>query len=688
MESDEEAQSKRRRIARNNTLTSIHSDLSAPDEDSQDDTEDIDIADDEVMGDDTMMKSMDMTIVSPNSLYSHIDSSRLTNVPQEVNPEPQPEATIPLSSPHVTFSSPLVAPTPAHLKQAQESAKSVSKGVHSPSRSNLKHHSRPTSISPPQPSRKLNPLPTPDSDVEMSDEDMFKPRKIIPTKWEQERLHVISQAQQASPEQVIELGDEAQPESDSEPEHEVGPDLVSESSGIDVNMWDEAANESGSAENSYISTRPSIAAFRAQRNSNPEPQLLPSVLKPDVTKAKPSASSEMSLLFSKFAASRSQPAEDSVIDSPDASKEDLSAFLRRKVAKVMDAVDFSFTTPGKKAAPVPSIETTTATATVPVNFGDSPTSATEIEDRFEPEPLTRSRSQYSPKRGSPLKNPIDFDSDSEVEDTEEPQESSPPPPSKRPSPSRSNSRRKSLLKITQERKARLSFLQSPPPLKHTTRTPNANHPDITAEPAPEPDSNGVMGKVFSYFFHQPSYQTPMSSSFPPARPTHPLLKHMRLLPCIHPWSDNHFQTLLSLYKHWQTHAHLYAPHLPENAALLTPQWQRYIDVEFSNWGFDLLLTPSLIVLAALFGQLLQLADATEYRALYGEDLEMGWLASRTLTDGAITEWHIVLRLFTVAVGDVVREEEKDGKPVDRTPALKWRFRGQWLWKRGWYWGLL
>jgi hypothetical protein len=558
----------------------------------------------------------------------------------------------------------------------------------------LKHMSRPTSISPPQLSRKLNPLPTPDSDVEMSDDDMFKPRKNAPTRWEQERADVIRQAQEAQPEDVVEIDEHPESEdSDSEPEHQPAPLPVSESSGIDVDLWDEAANESGSAENSYISTRPSIAAFRAQRTAMAEPQLLPSVLKPDSVKENPSGGSDMSLLFSKFAASRSQPVEDSIVDSPDASKEDLSSFLRRKVAKVMDAVDFSFTTPGKKAVPAPATDVTTAIAIVPVNFGESVSSASiasEAEDQFEPEPLARSRSQYSPKRGSPLKNHIDFESESDDEDTEEPpQESSPPPPTKRPSPSRSNSRRKSLLKITQERKARLSFLQSPPPLKHTTRKPNtANHPDITAEPAPEPDSSGVVGKVFSYFFHQPSYQTPMSSSFPPARPTHPLLKNMRLLPCVHPWSDNHFQTLLSLYKHWQTHANLYAPHLPENAALLTPQWQRYIDVEFSNWGFDLLLTPSLIVLAALFGQLLQLADATEYRALYGEDLEMGWLASRTLTDGAITEWHIVLRLFTVAVGDVVRTEEKDGKAVDRTPALKWRFRGQWLWKRGWYWGLL
>lgn len=93
------------------------------------------------------------------------------------------------------------------------------------------------------------------------------------------------------------------------------------------------------------------------------------------------------------------------------------------------------------------------------------------------------------------------------------------------------------------------------------------------------------------------------------------------------------------------------------------------------------------MLAAIFYQLLVLEDAAEYKEMYGHDMEMGFVAQRTVNAGPITEWHVALRLFTLAVGDVVRNEEKSGRGIDRSPALKWRFKGQWIWKRGWYWGL-
>jgi hypothetical protein len=47
-----------------------------------------------------------------------------------------------------------------------------------------------------------------------------------------------------------------------------------------------------------------------------------------------------------------------------------------------------------------------------------------------------------------------------------------------------------------------------------------------------------------------------------------------------------------------------------------------------------------------------------------------------------------LRLFTTIVGDVVRSEEEQGRLIDRTPDLKWRYKAQWFWRRGAYGGIL
>jgi hypothetical protein len=180
----------------------------------------------------------------------------------------------------------------------------------------------------------------------------------------------------------------------------------------------------------------------------------------------------------------------------------------------------------------------------------------------------------------------------------------------------------------------------------------------------------------------------LSREWPPPPPTHPLLANFRLLPRNHPWSEDHFAALLSLYRHWQRHPMMYAPALPRNAALLTDAWREFEDAEFANWGYELRLAPALLVVAALFQQLLVLEDADEYARLYGEELRIGFVGERTVGGGAVREWHVALRLFTTIVGDVVRAEEAAGREIDRTPGLRWRFRGQWLWRRGWVGGLL
>jgi hypothetical protein len=125
-----------------------------------------------------------------------------------------------------------------------------------------------------------------------------------------------------------------------------------------------------------------------------------------------------------------------------------------------------------------------------------------------------------------------------------------------------------------------------------------------------------------------------------------------------------------------------------NAGILTPEWAQYVDMEFFNWGYDLKLNGSLVMIAALFSRLLQLEDDLQYQIRYGEPMRMGVVANRTFDSGPITNWHIILRLCTVILGDVIRGEEARGVVIDRTPALKWRFKGQLLWRRGWFAGIL
>lgn len=110
-------------------------------------------------------------------------------------------------------------------------------------------------------------------------------------------------------------------------------------------------------------------------------------------------------------------------------------------------------------------------------------------------------------------------------------------------------------------------------------------------------------------------------------------------------------------------------------------------MEFSNWGYSIQLTEELIVVAALFSKLLVLEDADEYRTRYGEELEYGFVGQRTVHEGEITPWHVALRLFTVAVGDVVREEERKGTIIERKKELRWKKKCDWFWKRGWFGGL-
>ena len=85
------------------------------------------------------------------------------------------------------------------------------------------------------------------------------------------------------------------------------------------------------------------------------------------------------------------------------------------------------------------------------------------------------------------------------------------------------------------------------------------------------------------------------------------------------------------------------------------------------------------VVAVLFSQLLALESIAEYKGLHGKDIQMGHCNPGTAGDDIGVD-KIMLRLFSIVHGDMVRADEKKGKLIDRTPGNGWiRFKGSKEW---------
>lgn len=686
----------------------------------------------QVIGDETMMKSMDMTIVSPRSLYSKmdLDSSRLesnTRTEKQLLKEDVDDdiESIP-SSPHVKFSSPLIAPTPDQIRRNSR-APSSSRDMGPPPRSSLKS----TQLSSSPNVRNVmpfKPLPTPDSEDKSSDDekqshsDMHSSPhteglKDQQARWQKEREQVAHQARKAPSEQTVNVEDEPEYDEDEQAYDEDDEDEEQEEDDApledetEADPWAEAANTSTSGlqnDNSFLSNRPSIAAYRVtKRRAEPESQR-PSRQEESESEDEGSLQdedeedevdelsgtskqpSDISLLFNQYAASRNVPADQTIMSSPDASKEDLSSLLKRKVNNMMEDVDVSIAAPGSKKMVV------TKTKTVPVKFGSSTSRDGSREN------LAPAATHYSPKRGSPLKHPLPVDdSDSSVmSDVRQLQEESRAPKRQalegqvsRPQQPR-RSPQKSLLQKTQLRQAERAF---PSPKQSKTTDDSITENSIInsaassflstqSDESGDAIENGLLSRLWSYM-NPSSPDSTLQPQDPPKAPQIERLRGFPLLPKYHPWSENHFRTLLAIYKHYQLHSEVYSPSRQANLDLIGDEWLEYIDMEFSNWGYSIQLTEELIVVAALFSKLLVLEDADEYRTRYGEELEYGFVGQRTVHEGEITPWHVALRLFTVAVGDVVREEERKGTIIERKKELRWKKKCDWFWKRGWFGGL-
>lgn len=780
------------------------------------------------MGDDTMMKSMDMTIVSPGSLYSRLDmqSSFMQATPaatmakgkQIIEKQPTTRSVVQSgeaevanqSASHVQWSSPLVIPSEKHTPNAQ--AQPTRSSSISRQRSIESSPSKRSSLRTSATRSPAQQLPTPDSDevdkenkavpAEARDEDDEEevglpsaPASRLSRSQSAESLHSSGQPNAGAEVEEIEIYEDETASAGPSPSKPSSVKLISVSEDEDegyqapetaqadnnirleddqadlledkqlvknvdvqnnalledsseitmkdtrslpvnfvaeaeetMDLWQQAGEYSmDSSDVSRVSNKSTFPSSRPGRKWQ-RPRIQPVKVLPTENQLKSKAAmretsnpvrppisgrpatqnitfsnDEIARMFenaSRLNHAQAQVEQEEESSEEDISNQNLSSALRHKISDMMDDVDFSLA--ANKQAPRASIETPTRSHDQGVKISVS------LAPHLSALPLTRQ--PHSPRRSSPLRHRADDDDsgDSRVDQasllSDVRQIQGEARDVQRTFSARPRRPQQSLLKLTQERRARATIV-SPVDRSFFDSTiigssaVGSSALDTTEESIDENSSFSVQEQSKPTIFSSarsllPAFGDESSTAYRSANvfqakpQVHRLLTTFRLLPSNHPWTDNHFQSLLSLFRHWQKHEHMYASSNPANAGILTARWTKYVDMEIVNWGYDLTLNGSLVMIAALFSRLLELENESHYQQVYGETMRKGVVADKTSKQGPINDWHIVLRLSTVILGDVIRKDEARGIVIDRTPALKWRFKGQLFWRRGWFAGIL
>ncbi|KAI8935295.1 hypothetical protein NX059_007883 [Plenodomus lindquistii] len=168
---------------------------------------------------------------------------------------------------------------------------------------------------------------------------------------------------------------------------------------------------------------------------------------------------------------------------------------------------------------------------------------------------------------------------------------------------------------------------------------------------------------------------------PPA--AHPILARYAALPKIEPWTKTHYKTLDKLYATHLKHPALFLPSLNPPTALsntndhlaqrfLTANKSPYIGATFSAWGYSMVMSESLVVLCAVFMELLTLEDIKQYESQNKSGIELGNCAPGRTGD-RIKGDEVIKRLATIVLGEDVRSDEKKGLRIDRskTMTIQW-----------------
>ncbi|KAF2690245.1 hypothetical protein K458DRAFT_328526 [Lentithecium fluviatile CBS 122367] len=182
-------------------------------------------------------------------------------------------------------------------------------------------------------------------------------------------------------------------------------------------------------------------------------------------------------------------------------------------------------------------------------------------------------------------------------------------------------------------------------------------------------SSGIFGRLTSTLW------TALGSAPPP--PTHPILAKFDRLPKVEPWTKTHYKTLDALYQRHKGQPTLFLPSSSSNATntnnailedFLRTHKRPFIDARYSAWGYFVTLDESLVVLCAVFMQLLVLKDVWEYEKLAGKEIQMGDCGPGE-SGVEISAEEVVRRLATVIMGEDLRRDEKRGFEVDRRGGL-------------------
>ena len=226
------------------------------------------------------------------------------------------------------------------------------------------------------------------------------------------------------------------------------------------------------------------------------------------------------------------------------------------------------------------------------------------------------------------------------------------------------------------RKTTLSYNRDPPPRPSPRRVHFSPVPVVRPSGLPtSPEQKSVLSTLWSYV---PFAGAPTPD---PTHPTHRLLRHLPLLPKVEPWTRTHYRVLDSMYQHYKAYPADFSKGHPSNFGLISPEISRFVDIQFVNWGYGVRLSSSLIVLARLYQRLLLLDDIAHYERVSGFRIDVGQCRPGK-TGTPLQWWDVLVRLFTVAAGEMSREDERNGVPINRTRGmLRWKFAGDedWTW---------
>ncbi|KAF2116223.1 hypothetical protein BDV96DRAFT_573596 [Lophiotrema nucula] len=219
----------------------------------------------------------------------------------------------------------------------------------------------------------------------------------------------------------------------------------------------------------------------------------------------------------------------------------------------------------------------------------------------------------------------------------------------------------------------------PSPLK-----PIVSKPAIAITPPVEEEPQEPLVKEAYSRPQRPGLISRLSSTLwnaigtPAPPPQHPAIADFDHLPNVEPWTKTHYKALDQLYQAHKKQPTLFAPSSSPNstntnndllARFLQTNNHPFVGAKLSSWGYSVTMTKPLVVLCAVFTQLLTLKDIAEYERVTGKSIQLGDCGPGP-AGTAIEGLEVVQRLATIIMGAELRKDEKKGKVVERVGGME------------------